>query len=135
MKAIVESNRTRKDFIAEDIIDRIYRQTLNQPPQIDSNGHHVPPTVGVYRLVMKEGSDNFRASAIQGIMKRIKATGIPVVVYEPAINESHFYHSPVINDLEAFKKKSVIIVANRLADDLVDVQGKVYTRDLFRSDA
>lgn len=135
MKAIVDSNRTRKDFIAEDIIDRLYRHALNQPSQTDSNGHHVPPTVGIYRLVMKEGSDNFRASAIQGIMKRIKAKGIQVVVYEPALDEPHFYHSPVINDLEAFKQKSVIIVANRLADDLVDVKEKVYTRDLFQSDA
>ena len=135
MKAIVESNRTRKDFIADDIIERIYRQTLTQPPQTDSNGHHIPPTVGVYRLVMKEGSDNFRASAIQGIMKRIKAKGIKVIVYEPALQEPHFYHSPVIDDLQEFKNSSSLIIANRLDDNLKDVAERVYTRDLFQSDA
>lgn len=135
IKAIVESNQTRKDFIAEDIIERIYRQALNQPPEADVDGYHVPPTVGIYRLVMKEGSDNFRASAIQGIMKRIKAKGIQVVVYEPTFHEPHFFHSPVINDLGVFKRKSALIIANRLAGDLADVKGKVYTRDLFQSDA
>ncbi|MGI6407486.1 MAG: nucleotide sugar dehydrogenase [Thiopseudomonas sp.] len=135
MKAIVESNRTRKDFIADDIIQRITRQALTQPPKLDSNGQYQPPTVGIYRLVMKEGSDNFRASAIQGIMKRIKAKGIRVVVYEPVLNEPHFYHSPVINDLETFKNSCSLIVANRLADDLKDVAERVYTRDLFQSDA
>lgn len=135
MKAIVDSNRTRKDFIADDIIGRLYGQMLSQAPQIDANGRHLPPTIGVYRLVMKEGSDNFRASAIQGIMKRIKAKGIQILVYEPVLKEPHFFHSPVINDLDIFKRSCSLIIANRLSEDLLDVKERVYTRDLFQSDA
>ncbi|EMN7728221.1 nucleotide sugar dehydrogenase [Bacillus cereus] len=116
MTAIVDANRTRKDHIAEMIIKRN------------------PKVVGIYRLTMKMDSDNFRQSAIQGIMKRIKAKGIEVVVYEPALREETFYNSQVINDFEEFKKVSNIIVANRLTDDLREVEGKVYTRDLFSRD-
>lgn len=117
INAIVESNRTRKDFVADSILAR------------------KPNVVGFYRLAMKAGSDNFRASSIQGVMKRIKAKGVETIVFEPALQDSHFYHSAVVNDLERFIQRADVIVANRMSPELHPVADKVYTRDLFGYDA
>ena len=114
--AVVDANRTRKDFIADDILRR---------------GPHV---VGIYRLTMKAGSDNFRASSVQGVMKRIKAKGVPVIVYEPYLHDNEFYRSEVVRDLDEFKRRSDVIVSNRVVDELRDVEDKVYTRDIYRRD-
>ena len=116
IKAIVDANTTRKDFIAEAVIKKR------------------PNCVGIYRLIMKSGSDNYRASAIQGVMKRIKAKGIEVVVYEPVIEEDQFYGSEIVNDLDQFKQRCDVVISNRMVPELSDIQDRVYTRDLFGSD-
>ena len=123
--AIVDANRTRKDFVADEVIQRVVDLVYAGTPH---------PLVGVYRLTMKSGSDNFRASSIQGIMKRLKAKGIPMLVYEPTLDNQEFFGNEVTHDLESFKARADIIVANRWSDVLTDVAEKVYTRDLFRRD-
>ena len=116
ISAVVDANTTRKDFIADSIIAK------------------KPKVVGVHRLIMKSGSDNYRSSSVQGVIKRLKAKGIPVVIYEPSIEEKYFYNSEVLTDLKQFKDSCDLIIANRMSEDLNDVQEKVYTRDLFNSD-
>lgn len=123
VRAIVDSNTTRKDFIADAVIARSKAARQSSPP-----------VVGIYRLVMKAGSDNYRFSSVQGIMKRIKAKGVEVIVYEPALNVSTFFGSRVVNDIGQFKQESDVIVANRITDDLNDVTEKIYSRDLFGND-
>ena len=116
IRAIVEANNTRKDFLSEEILKSS------------------PKTIGIYRLVMKTGSDNFRFSSVQGIMKRLKAKGVEIVVYEPSLKTEYFFNSPVIKDLNVFKSKVDLIVANRMTENLQDVSSKVFTRDVFNSD-
>lgn len=125
IQAIVSANSTRKEFIAQEVVQRALAQAQKTSQK---------PVVGIYRLTMKAGSDNYRASAVQGVMKRIKAKGIDVIVHEPVLEQAEFFYSKVVNDLDAFKQQSSVIIANRRTRDLSDVEGRVYTRDLFGND-
>jgi UDPglucose 6-dehydrogenase len=129
MSAIVNSNTTRKDFCAAEILKKLAAKLVSDP-----NSGRTPPIVGIHRLVMKAGSDNYRASSIKGIMKRIMAKGVEVIVYEPTLKVPRFFNSRVVSDLASFKQEADVIVANRITDDILDVTDKVYSRDLFGKD-